>query len=426
MYGALGIALCLSLIAQTYSNQIKDSACFWAYIDNESVIKKINNQHKLTPSDTLCNEFELFEELRSILQSLPFTGVWRWIKGHDECDESPAGRMNKCMDEAAGTMRRMCIPVNNLYPLPNSSVTIRQNNQILHYDIEKKILFDKQDKELIQYMKEKYKWSNETYNDIAWEAIRPTLNAMSLEKQIVMTKMMFQWIDTGERRKIIEENTSDTCPYCSETETYQHVFKCPNNKMMNIWSEIRTFLTELKTSPLIKKCLEDFYKGKIPLNVEPHDEHEMYVAKAIEAQKKLGCNAIWCGHISRLWGKAQRIYEARRKINISNWEEQVVPILLEYSLKIWKQRNEILHSSELENENLQKLEQRARREQKMMKKWIHPSINAMTMCDIGVIGTTYQGLLKWFDTVTAAKIYSKKMFVNCMTSQRKLTDYFIY
>ena len=69
---------------------------------------------------------------------------------------------------------------------------------------------------------------------------------------------------------------------------------------------------------------------------------------------------------------------------------------------------------------------RIQKEQKLMKQWIHPSINSLATCDLSTINQTYQGILKWIDTVKAVKMYSKRLFKTFMATQRKVTDFFTY
>lgn len=132
LYGALGIVLCIQLITKHNNTHLNTNANVWAYIDNDTVIKRINNNEQLTPKQTLVPEYELTEELMSILTTLPCPGTWRWIKGHNEDDDTPPGHMNRVMDSEANRMRKSFEIVENVCSYPSNKVTIRKNGAILH------------------------------------------------------------------------------------------------------------------------------------------------------------------------------------------------------------------------------------------------------------------------------------------------------
>ena len=119
LYGAIGIALCIKLIADKYQNKVKETAKYWAYIDNDTVIERMNKGKRITPKDVLVPEYNLTEEIRAITKTTKCKAQWQWIKGHDEDDITPAGMMNKQMDKDANTCRQTYEIVNRMLPFPN-------------------------------------------------------------------------------------------------------------------------------------------------------------------------------------------------------------------------------------------------------------------------------------------------------------------
>ena len=84
------------------------------------------------------------------------------------------------------------------------------------------------------------------------------------------------------KRKQIDPESSDQCPYCEEVESYEHVFECRRNSSAERWESVNKGLLKNNTAPLIRNALRAFYFGNDAVRCT-RDAHGSSVNAAIQA-----------------------------------------------------------------------------------------------------------------------------------------------
>ena len=77
---------------------------------------------------------------------------------------------------------------------------------------------------------EKFNWTKAVYDGIDWEAIKQGRKGYSKLHNIRITKLMFDWVNTGHQKA--KMNQEKCCPCCgAEEETLLHLFQFRNQLM---------------------------------------------------------------------------------------------------------------------------------------------------------------------------------------------------
>ena len=81
--------------------------------------------------------------------------------------------------------------------------------------------------EMKKYIMERFKWDEERFNCINWDAIEQARRRFSKKENIMVSKLMFDWINSGHQKAKMEQEKG--CPCCgAEEERLEHIFQCTN------------------------------------------------------------------------------------------------------------------------------------------------------------------------------------------------------
>ena len=193
------------------------------------------------------------------------------------------------------------------------------------------------------YMKEKYKWTDEVFDSIDWEAIGRCRNKQSITKKMNTCKIMHGWLPTMNKNFT---SKVDQCPGCvCPNETTNHVLVCPNVRMVDKREEI---VEALRKKGLGKSVPRSVEKGLLELII-PHLRgtytiskfHAQVIRDAIRDQKRVGAKMLLRGFIVKGW------HRACKDAGVSHPERAISSVLTYIWDNIfdvlWKVRNDLLH-----------------------------------------------------------------------------------
>ena len=90
--------------------------------------------------------------------------------------------------------------------------------------------------EMKSYIIGQFKWSEEDFECVNWQAIKPAQKECTKQENIKISKLMFDWVNSGHQKAKMEKEKG--CPCCGEEEeTLEHIFQCKDKKMSKVRGE---------------------------------------------------------------------------------------------------------------------------------------------------------------------------------------------
>ena len=199
-----------------------------------------------------------------------------------------------------------------------------------------------------RYIMGRFKWNEESFDCVNWEAIEQARRGCSKKENIMVSKLMFDWINSGHKKAKMKKEKGCTC--CGvEEETLEHIFQCKHKQMCKVQDE--SFDVVTKTLQGIRcpdqvirwfvealKCLSE---GK---DITITGSIGKKAAAAIEDQRRIIQHLMLRGILSRKWRDAIAEYT---KEKFSSKAGHLVKVIWKQVLNpMWNHRNMILHTEE--------------------------------------------------------------------------------
>ena len=358
-YG-LYIASVLALCAMHYF-ELQTSFQWNFHFDNQSMIDRQDlHQKTITPMFfPLASDYDVTLLIHQNLSQLSHT--LNHVKGHQD-DKKPLSsltfveRLNVLADQLATAQL-------NKMKVPSITVTLPQHAHLIinHNFITSRVVNELREaakaQHHIPFLRQKYHWSLQTFNDIDWDVHYKALQAFSLHDQRTLIKFNSGWLPTGKHRHRETKGTYPKhCLLCQhELETQQHLLCCNHPDQVHIWeqliADLATTQTNLKSDDhmtyllthAIKQSL--LYKQWQPIPAqEPSAIHS-----AINKQNHIGWKHILHGQLSKSIIKFQeQHYQQHNLYNGKDykgqcWATQFLITLWKRVLEMWKSRCRIVH-----------------------------------------------------------------------------------
>ena len=166
----------------------------------------------------------------------------------------------------------------------------------------------------------------------------------------------------GVRKNMLRRKhlTDDYCPCCGETEDTDHIFRCTNNTIQEIYEdrmgEMKTWLEDNTTHEIAKgiQAVSDAFRNNTTLNVSQCKDR--MDRAAAQQQFELGRLAFMGGWWSTRWLTLQKFYynETGKRNKPIIWMARVVKKFQEMLREMWFERNNQLHNKEQSEHNRQR------------------------------------------------------------------------
>ena len=198
----------------------------------------------------------------------------------------------------------------------------------------------------MEHLQHKFQWSTSTIRLIAWDALATSLRR--IHRPCLTTKICNDLLPVATRLQKWQHQSHSQCPICEHTETSLHLYTC-NEPSRIKWRRqfikaLRDRLTRIKTvtglSDVLCSCISDWFETQLVLP-------QNYPAKyhpAIITQTNIGWFHLFTGHISQEWERLQNQGKSSSSRGLL-WGTHVVEICLQFSIKLWEQRNTEVHGA---------------------------------------------------------------------------------
>ena len=166
-----------------------------------------------------------------------------------------------------------------------------------------------------KYMKEKYKWDDETFDSIDWPAIGRCRRKQTALKKMQTCKIMHGWLPITNKNFIHDTTQYPGC-VCPR-ETTNHLLVCPNQVMKTKREEIVAALRKKGLGPNVPRSVANAIPELLEAHfrrISPPSFLRYYPAiqKAVQAQLQVGTNMFLKSFIVKGWYKALTQMEMSR------------------------------------------------------------------------------------------------------------------
>ena len=346
------------------SEEIHDTIEAMHFLDNESVIKSIQQTHRRmyeTPAQKLYPEQDVIDEISKTLHALPIKINFKWVKSHQDTtaryESLPLSAQLNCdadkeADHARQTNRHHPTTVT---PLSHTPCQLIIKGHSVTRKIKRQVHVAAQAPPLQQYVIRKFNWSVETYNMVDWELFKSILPKYR-EQWPTLVKHIHDISPTGNIAHRNNPQLPHDCPACSSPqEDNAHVIQCRHNSRQEwrghtIHKVCHHLLQE--SDPVLIDILHDGllrYHNNLPLL--PTTNYPERCHALINAQNKIGWDQLYKGRWSHEWRRVQNHYHTqqapgKKTMPGQQWTLSFARLLIDQWMKLWHIRNEQRHGKD--------------------------------------------------------------------------------
>jgi hypothetical protein len=357
-YGLASVALFLHQLKQQYKFN-PDQHTWKIYIDNKSLIQRMASYKNSSTHHSkwhLRPDADITNTAHSLLQ--PFPAEIIHVKSHqdDQTDFdklSFAAQLNVLADaQATRQHEEMEEPL--LLVLSDHRHLVLGDIFITR-DTKQWILTKSGEIPIRQFYKDKYGWSQQTFDSIHWEVQKKALHSYNDRDQQRILKFVHGWLPTGKHLFREEQCESPRCLLCDALEeTNDHLLDCSNDRQRASAQEIITYLWkdvhdhgDSELSNLLEMALQ-------------HSSHREWVPYpgdispalhcCVRQQSAIGWHHLYKGRIAK--GMIEYMETHYRNLQLDSkrytgerWGKKLIQKLWDGVLKLWQQRNDMIHNA---------------------------------------------------------------------------------
>ena len=197
-----------------------------------------------------------------------------------------------------------------------------------------------------EYLCEKFKWAEETFDDIDWESFRLAMRRLDSHRR-TLTKHVNNIVPVGTRVHRYDPKYPIGCLSCGmPEEDADHLMLCPQRDQWrkNCLTALKKFFKDWDTPAGIQELLLEGVKHAWNENPIIHHSEDLLYIK--EAQEAIGWKEVFRGRLSIEWQRYQSEYlgsRADKKVNGQTWATALATLFLDQWYKCWLARNSDRH-----------------------------------------------------------------------------------
>ena len=357
---------------------IKECNDYFGYInqnikficDNKSALGKIKvEENKNITRDPLGSDVELLMELDTLRENNNnIERDFQWVKSHGDRDESHIlsdhEKINQRADELA-TMGREYAETDLIPTCPKqlysgAKVTLKIGGSVVSKNLKKTITMALYGDQIKKYLREKYDWSIETFDNIDWDAMEASLEKTQGLYKVSIYKLIHLWQPTNMVVQRNEKRAKETslCTECGELDDQLHYMKCKSayfiearkyawkrfNITMKKYKKEKTMI-EIIWIGILNWIFEEF-EGELPCGDELSEERYQALARAYHCQSEIGWDQFLVGRISKQWNTYYALGlndDDEKNGKTLVFGRNMVNGIWKYTLCVWGSHNEKVH-----------------------------------------------------------------------------------
>ena len=321
-----------------------------AYVNKLSWLLEDDYHHHGLHKDTES------EALYLILQILPKNFKIEHILGHQDDKVkyeklSIKARLNVDADKIA--TKNASIPKNT--HISSAPLIMYINNKYIHYKFDHSLRRLAHANDAAMFLRKKYKWTNNTFQNICWPQHSSSLNNMTETRKRHAIRFIHHRLPTGK----MQFGLKHPCPHCKiefdQNSDHDHFLTClmsEDQKFKRI-KKIELVMLQLNTPPdlrqqilhRISQCYQRIQKDKQQNTLPPSEDVE--TTQCLDLQNDIGWNHFIRGRITSAFRPIVQQYYSSNKLGRTfkgtRWEKQMITSLLNIHIEEWIENCSITH-----------------------------------------------------------------------------------
>jgi hypothetical protein len=395
------------------------------------------------PNATLQPDYDLIEEIHQVHKSYNIVPTFRWVKGHQDAKKpyeelSIDAQLNVTADELATAYRDQYgryepfVPVNHI---SQANITIQGRTLTSHYT--ETLHNGATEAPYLQYVQNKFGWSNTIVNDIHWHGFAQAVNQLD-HLQTFIVKLCNDLTPCGSELHRRDSEHNPACVLCGAEETQCHILRCTHDTRIN-WrrafvKEVRTSLRKSGTDDGFIDCFASCLSEWLQEGCVTQHKYPMKYHLAIHMQSLIGWRQVFAGKLSQEWLVALQQPDNSTPVGrdqATNWISSLIQRIIRSTYTLWELRNEDVHGH---TEHEKKVKERERYIKSIIrlhhdKNLARPSDEFLFVEDVDtfVSDSTTRKLKNWIATYRPAIMHSiKEAAASAVTNTKTILHYFGY
>jgi hypothetical protein len=358
-YGLASAGLFISNLTKHFDID-KQKQTWKIYIDSKSLIKRMETyQEQINISRwNLRADEDITKLTRQLWEDIPHTLVH--VKSHQDDNTdfeklSYPALLNVLADEQATRQQNvMEAPVETVANI--ARVQLRLQDIAITRDSQRWLLRSAGRIPITQYYKEKYGWTTQTFNSIAWEIQAKALRTFSESDQTRLLKFVHGWLPTQKRLHMEGSAKTPRCLLCPTlVEDNNHMLCCQHPTMIDIQEKIPIYIQKMLHDHGNSEMLNLLEIGLSESLTQTWTAKTSHVStvwqQSIQDQNSIGWRQLYNGRISLSLIETMDNHYRELGLNVmqftgTRWAIRLIVNLWSTILELWKARNEIIHDKE--------------------------------------------------------------------------------
>ena len=354
--GACGALAIVAIFVQFF--KIEEGSVTLA-LDGESALKQCRGTWPLSVDQ---NSFDILQDIRARVASLPIKVNWKWVEGHQDDHACISnldwwGRTNVRVDSLAKSYMRDCIHLHptkkhkpqqllfekwalEIHGVKQSSVT-RDALYVTLFGTRTLELWHKRDNLPLDP------------KEICWEESRLAIRRLPFGLRRWRGKFLTNCSGFALTLQTWQYQESSACPLCNlPEENRDHLLQCPDPRATEQFRKsiapIPALLKKLETSPPLTDAIMDILRR---FRAKRHITYRAFsladgLRDAIKTQAKIGWFNFVLGRWTYKWKIVQQAHYQRigSKKTAKRWLTAILHKLSLVCWDLWKFRNKVLHA----------------------------------------------------------------------------------
>jgi ribonuclease HI len=273
------------------------------YSDCQQAIRKSLKVGPIGIKDATQDEYDLILAIHHVNDSIKSEIKPLWTPGHPS-PADPRGEQIRNAQAHALAVKRLHQPLATPYDdayIECPIVTVSHRSTPITKGLPQQVIADIHYDPLRKKILKDTGWTEQEMDLVDWNGQHHALLKLPRPRQIAVSKLVNGlWNVNAQNFRYYQQPAH--CPYCTATETIQHLFQCPSNEAATTHQvsldHLSTALQAAKTPTAVSSTLIDGLTSWIgPSSTPPHSSQDT-ISKAFSEQTQIGWEYILKGRIS--------------------------------------------------------------------------------------------------------------------------------
>ena len=236
--------------------------------------------------------------------------------------------------------------------LPGAKACCKIAGQLVNNNLYQRMKEEIAGTHLKWYLIEKYDWSEQIFQGIAWIAHQREIKKVPRYRRVTIQKYIHGWLATNKRRHRTVSTTPPDCTFCGVVECRDHMFVCSNSQLKMLrdhrWKQLMKDVL-YSTDPAFAAVFQAGLNTVLGLpqpDARTKTEWPTELRQAYDMQTNIGWTQVLYGRLSVKWDSLAT-YQGRLGDDQDQfrWTSKVIRLCWQFGLDLWAIRNQMVHGN---------------------------------------------------------------------------------